>query len=89
MFKTRYLIHAIDLILFFFLCAHKLALKFHILFREEAEKYMTEIETTECAKQDNGKKSPTRKRRVRPIPITSKIPLYDKLMAEKEERSTK
>jgi len=49
---------------------------------------MTEIETAECAKQDNGrKKSPSKKRRVRPIPITSKIPLYDKLMAEKEERS--
>lgn len=28
-----------------------------------------------------------RKRRVRPIPLTSKIPLYDKLLAEKEERS--
>jgi len=55
-------------------------------FREEAEKYMTEVETAERANEDNEKKSPSKKRRVRPIPITSKIPLYDKLMAEKEER---
>ncbi|XP_012231036.1 protein FAM161A [Linepithema humile] len=60
---------------------------FSFMLREEAEKYMAEIETAECAKQDNEKKSPSKKRRVRPIPITSKIPLYDKLMAEKEERS--
>lgn len=56
-------------------------------FREEAEKYMTEVETAGRANEDNGKKSPSKKRRIRPIPITSKIPLYDKLMAEKEERS--
>lgn len=49
---------------------------------------MTEMETAELVDEDNGKKSPSKKRRVRPIPITSKIPLYDKLMAEKEERST-
>lgn len=55
-------------------------------YREQAEKYMTEMETTERANQDNKKKSSSKKRRVRPIPITSKIPLYDKLMAEKEER---
>ncbi|XP_071578749.1 protein FAM161A-like [Temnothorax nylanderi] len=60
---------------------------FSFTLREEVEKYMTEIETVECANEDNGKKSPSKKRRVRPIPITSKIPLYDKLMAEKEERS--
>lgn len=48
---------------------------------------MTEMEATERMNQDNAKKSPSKKRRVRPIPITSKIPLYDKLMAEKEERS--
>jgi len=48
---------------------------------------MTEIETVERANEDNEKKSPSKKRRIRPIPITSKIPLYDKLMAEKEERS--
>jgi len=47
---------------------------------------MTEVETAERANEDNEKKSPSKKRRVRPIPITSKIPLYDKLMAEKEER---
>ncbi|XP_012535069.1 protein FAM161A [Monomorium pharaonis] len=57
---------------------------FTFTLREEAEKYMTEVER---AKEDNEKKSPSKKRRVRPIPITSKIPLYDKLMAEKEERS--
>lgn len=56
-------------------------------FREEAEKYMTEVETAERMNEDNGKKSPSKKRRVRSIPITSKIQLYDKLMAEKEERS--
>ncbi|KYN38800.1 hypothetical protein ALC56_06799 [Trachymyrmex septentrionalis] len=50
-------------------------------------KYMTGIETVERVKENNEKKSPSKKRRVRPIPITSKIPLYDKLMAEKEERS--
>ncbi|KAG5319057.1 F161A protein, partial [Acromyrmex heyeri] len=60
---------------------------FSFTLREEAEKYMTEIETVERANEDNEKKSPSKKRRVRPIPITSKIPLYDKLMAEKEERS--
>lgn len=48
---------------------------------------MTEVEAAERATQENEKKSPAKKRRVRPIPITSKIPLYDKLMAEKEERS--
>ncbi|XP_012057244.1 PREDICTED: protein FAM161A-like [Atta cephalotes] len=58
-----------------------------LTYREEAEKYMTEIETVERANEDNEKKSPSKKRRIRPIPITSKIPLYDKLMAEKEERS--
>ncbi|KAG5309610.1 F161A protein, partial [Acromyrmex insinuator] len=60
---------------------------FSFTLREEAEKYMTEIETVERTNEDNEKKSPSKKRRVRPIPITSKIPLYDKLMAEKEERS--
>ncbi|XP_029671306.1 protein FAM161A [Formica exsecta] len=60
---------------------------FSFTLREEAEKYMTEMEATERMNQDNAKKSPSKKRRVRPIPITSKIPLYDKLMAEKEERS--
>lgn len=34
----------------------------------------------------NNKKNVCRKRRVRSIPLTSKIPLYDKLLAEKEER---
>lgn len=35
---------------------------------------------------ENNKGGPTKKRRVRPIPLTSRIPLYDKLMAAKEER---
>lgn len=47
---------------------------------------MTEVETIERANQDSRKKSSSKKRQARPIPITSKIPLYDKLMAEKEER---
>lgn len=46
---------------------------------------MTEMETAGRTNEDN-EKSPSKKRRVRPIPITSKILLYDKLMAEKEER---
>ena len=33
-----------------------------------------------------GRKSPAKKRRIRKIPLTSKIPLYDKLMAEKKAR---
>lgn len=45
------------------------------------------MEKPECVNQDNEKKNFPKKRRVRPIPITSKIPLYDKLMAEREERS--
>lgn len=61
----------------------------HVYFREEAEKYMTEVEAAVRADQNNEKKSFSKKRRVRPIPITSKIPLYDKLMAEKEERSAR
>ncbi|KMQ96722.1 hypothetical protein RF55_2983 [Lasius niger] len=60
---------------------------FSFTLREEAEKYMTEMEATDRMNQDNARKSPSKKRRIRPIPITSKIPLYDKLMAEKEERS--
>ncbi|XP_039314475.1 protein FAM161A isoform X2 [Solenopsis invicta] len=59
---------------------------FSFTLREEAEKYMTEMETAGRTNEDN-EKSPSKKRRVRPIPITSKILLYDKLMAEKEERS--
>lgn len=31
-------------------------------------------------------KKTRRKRRIRPVPLTSKIPLYDKLVAEKEQR---
>ncbi|XP_011874707.1 PREDICTED: protein FAM161A [Vollenhovia emeryi] len=60
---------------------------FSFTLREEAEKYMTEVETAERVNEDSEKRSPSKKRRVRPIPITSKIPLYDKLIAEKEERS--
>lgn len=47
---------------------------------------MTEVEAVERGNRES-EKSPTKRRRVRPIPITSKIPLYDRLMAEKEERS--
>jgi hypothetical protein len=32
------------------------------------------------------KKNPAKKRRIRPVPLTSITPLYDKLIAEKEER---
>ncbi|XP_051153245.1 protein FAM161A [Leptopilina boulardi] len=58
---------------------------FTFTLREEAEKYMnlTEVENEAQIYRDTKKK----KRRVRPIPLTSKIPLYDKLVAAKEERS--
>ncbi|XP_076164411.1 protein FAM161A-like isoform X2 [Ptiloglossa arizonensis] len=61
---------------------------FSFTLREEAEKYMTEAETGEVEyKNVNNRKSFYRKRHIRPIPLTSKIPLYNKLLAEKEERS--
>lgn len=47
---------------------------------------LTEMEANEDSKKESNKKGPSKKRRVRPIPLTSKIPLYDKLLAEKEER---
>lgn len=48
---------------------------------------MAHIETEEELRNlRSNKKSPRRKRRIRPIPLTSKIPLYNKLLAEKEER---
>lgn len=61
--------------------------KFILIFREEAEKYMdlAELENEPQIYKDKKKK----KRRVRPIPLTSKIPLYDKLVAAKEERLLK
>lgn len=43
---------------------------------------LTEVENEPQIYRDTKKK----KRRVRPIPLTSKIPLYDKLVAAKEER---
>ncbi|XP_076234708.1 uncharacterized protein LOC143179384 [Calliopsis andreniformis] len=62
---------------------------FSFTLREEMEKYMTNIEVEEakCKNLKINKKSPCRKRRIRPIPLTSKIPLYNRLLAEKEERS--
>ncbi|KAG7204078.1 hypothetical protein KM043_001929 [Ampulex compressa] len=63
---------------------------FSFTLREQAEKYMTNVETEAEERTNvgcNRGRSPSRKRRVRPIPLTSKIPLYDKLLAEKEERS--
>lgn len=44
------------------------------------------MEEQKCKNLKSNKKSLRRKRRVRSIPLTSKIPLYDKLLAEKEER---
>lgn len=32
------------------------------------------------------RRGPPTKRHARPVPLTSKLPLYDKLLAEKEER---
>ncbi|XP_076666287.1 uncharacterized protein LOC143367903 isoform X4 [Andrena cerasifolii] len=61
---------------------------FSFTLREEAEKYMARIETEEVDRENlrSNKKSPYKKRRIRPVPLTSKIPLYNKLLAEKEER---
>nr|XP_031825643.1 protein FAM161A [Nomia melanderi]XP_031825644.1 protein FAM161A [Nomia melanderi] len=62
---------------------------FSFTLREEAEKYMEQVETEDAQRKSfrNNNKSPCKKRRIRPVPLTSKIPLYDKLLAEKEERS--
>ncbi|XP_028522988.1 protein FAM161A isoform X2 [Apis cerana] len=62
---------------------------FNFTLREEAEKHMKHIKMEEQKYKNvrNNKKNVCRKRRVRSIPLTSKIPLYDKLLAEKEERS--
>lgn len=62
---------------------------FNFTLREEAEKHMKHIKMEEQKYKNvrNNKKNIYRKRRVRSIPLTSKIPLYDKLLAEKEERS--
>ncbi|XP_076392298.1 uncharacterized protein LOC100883008 isoform X2 [Megachile rotundata] len=63
---------------------------FSFTLREEAEKYMTRVEMgkeMEHRNLENNKKNIHRKRRIRSIPLTSKIPLYNKLLAEKEERS--
>ncbi|XP_053985596.1 protein FAM161A [Hylaeus volcanicus] len=62
---------------------------FSFTLREEAEKYMAHAETEEmeCKNVRSNKRSPYRKRHIRPIPLTSKVPLYNKLLAEKEERS--
>lgn len=43
---------------------------------------LAEIDGMKQSYRDPKKK----KRRVKPIPLTSKIPLYDKLVAAKEER---
>lgn len=49
---------------------------------------MAHVETEEVDRENfrSNKKSPYKKRRIRPVPLTSKIPLYNKLLAEKEER---
>lgn len=57
--------------------------------REEAEKYMSTVEM-QADEQENknghDKRIPPKKRHARPVPLTSKLPMYDKLLAEKEER---
>ncbi|XP_043274308.1 protein FAM161A isoform X2 [Venturia canescens] len=64
---------------------------FRFAVRDEAEKYMSvtemEAEGRSLRDVDKSKCSYPKKRRFRPIPLTSRIPLYDKLMAAKEERS--
>ncbi|KAK0182002.1 hypothetical protein PV327_000177 [Microctonus hyperodae] len=61
---------------------------FSFALRDDAEKYMSqmEAEASEILRENN-KGGPMKKRRVRPVPLTSRIPLYDKLIAAKEERS--
>ncbi|CAL7949409.1 unnamed protein product [Xylocopa violacea] len=62
---------------------------FNFTLREDVEKCMTHAgkEKHECRNTRNTEKSPYRRRHARPIPLTSKLPLYDKLLAEKQERS--
>ncbi|XP_024938932.1 uncharacterized protein LOC107265737 [Cephus cinctus] len=64
---------------------------FSFTLREDAEKYMslTEMQAEDCLKKETlgVNKKPTKRRRTKPVPLTSKLRLYDKLLAEKEERS--
>ncbi|XP_012265980.2 protein FAM161A isoform X1 [Athalia rosae] len=63
---------------------------FNFTIREEAERYMSNVE---MQAEEQGNKNATdkrctpKKRHARPIPLTSKLPMYDKLLAEKKERS--
>ncbi|XP_011503618.1 PREDICTED: protein FAM161A [Ceratosolen solmsi marchali] len=63
---------------------------FNFTLKDDAEKYITMIEKEadkECKSFTTNKKNLAKKRRIKPIPLSSKIPLYEKLMAAKEERS--
>ncbi|XP_058796721.1 protein FAM161A [Phymastichus coffea] len=61
---------------------------FSLALRDHSKKYMSMAEQQVRAEEENDrKKVSAKKRRIRPVPLTSKILLYDKLMAEKEERS--
>ncbi|XP_026674332.1 protein FAM161A isoform X2 [Ceratina calcarata] len=71
---------------------------FTFTLREEADKYMRggggsggggggETQEEDRRNFRNSKKSACKRRRVRPIPLTSKLPLYDRLLAQKEQRS--
>ncbi|XP_046628941.1 protein FAM161A isoform X1 [Neodiprion virginianus] len=63
---------------------------FNFTIREEAEKYMSAVELQAEERETKnvaGKRNPLTKRHARPVPLTSKLPMYDKLLAEKEERS--
>ncbi|XP_068993861.1 uncharacterized protein pyx [Neodiprion pinetum] len=63
---------------------------FNFTIREEAEKYMSAVELQAEERETKnvaGKRNSLTKRHARPVPLTSKLPMYDKLLAEKEERS--
>ncbi|XP_076762207.1 protein FAM161A-like [Xylocopa sonorina] len=62
---------------------------FNFTLREEVEKYIArdEKDKHDCRNTKKTEKSPYIRRHVRPIPLTSKLPLYNKLLAEKQERS--
>ncbi|KAL7291858.1 hypothetical protein TKK_0014420 [Trichogramma kaykai] len=60
--------------------------------KEDAEKYMSQLDHQLendfwSSPSRLSRKSPAKKRRIRRIPLTSKIPMYDKLCAEKAARS--
>ncbi|CAB0042294.1 unnamed protein product [Trichogramma brassicae] len=72
-------------------CSHCVFAPIVFCAREDAEKYMSQLEHQLendfwSSPSRLSRKSPAKKRRIRRIPLTSKIPMYDKLCAEKAAR---